>query len=206
MTASLAAVVLAGGLSSRLGGGDKPLLELGAGSILETVLDRLHPQCRSIAINANRNLEQYRRFDLPILQDRTTGYAGPLAGLQAGLDWAIAVGARALLTVAGDTPFFPADLLKILADASEDGTIAVASSNGRLHPTFALWPTSLSGDLDRFLENGNRRVLAFIERHPNVKIDFPIVRLPGGQVDPFFNINTPDDLAWARRLLETSTA
>jgi molybdopterin-guanine dinucleotide biosynthesis protein A len=203
---TVAAVILAGGLSSRLGGGDKPLLELAGEPILAHAIRRLKAQADIVAINANGDAGRFATYGLPVIADIKPGNPGPLGGVQAGMHWATAAGASQLLTVAGDTPFFPADLLQGLVDASKDEQIAVATSSGQPHPTFALWPTSLADDLDAFLASGGRKVTAMIERHPHISVEFAAARLPGGAVDPFFNINTPDDLAQARRLMETSGA
>lgn len=202
---TLAAVILAGGRSSRMGGGDKTLLDLGGQSILARVIERLRPQCHDIALNANGDPARLATFGLPVLSDEIDGFAGPLAGLQSGLAWAAQRRATQLLTVASDTPFFSTTLAASLSKAAED-TVAVAASAGRWHPTFALWPVSFAADLDDYLASGGRRVVSFIERHPHVIVEFGSAILPGGPVDPFFNINTPADLAEARRLVTPSGA
>lgn len=201
----LAAVILAGGRASRLGGGDKTLLELAGKPVLAHVIERLRPQASPIAINANGDPGRFAQFNLPVVGDLQADFAGPLAGLEAGLIWAVGNGAAQLLLLAGDTPFFPTDLGPQLRESS-DGRIAVATSFGRVHPTFSLWPTVIAGDLGAFLRSGGRRMTAFIEQYSHAMVDFPAARLPGGEIDAFFNINTPDDLAEARRLVKTSGA
>lgn len=201
---TIVAVVLAGGLSSRMGGGDKPLLELAGKTILAHVIGRLRAQVASMAINANGDASRLATYNLPVIADDMPDYPGPLGGVQAGLQWARSRGASSLLTVAGDTPFFPPNLCAALAEAAGGEQIAVASSGGRQHPTFALWPTALLEDLDAFLGDGGRKVSAIIARHAHVAVEFVPASLPGGRIDPFFNINTPDDLAEARRLMEAS--
>lgn len=200
----LPAIILAGGLSSRMGGGDKPLRELDGRPILSHVVERLSRQCEPIAINANGDPERFAGFGVPVIADLSDDFPGPLGGVQAGMRWAADSGFASILTVAGDTPFFPDDLAQRLTSSAGIDVIAVASSAARQHPTFALWPTFLAGRLAAYLDEGGRRVTGFIEQHPHVFVDFPEAQLPGGAVDPFFNINTPDDLAQAQRLVKTS--
>lgn len=199
----VAAVILAGGLSSRMGGGDKPLLEINGKPLLEHIIARLNPQASPIAINANGDPARFQPPGLPVIADIAPGHPGPLAGVHAGLVWARRAGASRLVTVAGDTPFFPMNLVAMLDSAAEAGRIAVAASADNIHPTFALWPVSLADDLAAFLADGGRKVVTFIERHPHVPVAFPAVQLPGGACDPFFNINSPGDLAEARRLMNS---
>jgi len=201
--AGIVGVVLCGGRSSRMGGGDKPMLRLGDRAILRRVVERLSPQVRRLAINANGETSRLREYEAPVLTDTVTGYAGPLAGILAGMQWAAGLPGRAsLLTVAGDTPFFPRDLAERLAAASARG-IAVAASGGRRHPVFALWPVALKDELAHFLaEENDRRVTSFMDGHGAIEVDFPLVSHGGATFDPFFNINTPDDLAEARRIAE----
>jgi molybdopterin-guanine dinucleotide biosynthesis protein A len=205
MNAEIAGVILAGGLSSRMGGGDKGLLPLARHSVLERVTARLKPQVGRFALNANGDPARFADFDAPILPDSVAGFPGPLAGVLTGLEWAAAeTNCRAIVTVAADTPFFPETLVVGLSEAAaEAGTIAMARSSGRPHPTFALWPLALREPLRHFLvEEGNRRVLSFIERHRFVEVEFPLAPLRHGTLDPFFNINTPADLVEAERILQ----
>jgi molybdopterin-guanine dinucleotide biosynthesis protein A len=192
-----------------MGGGDKTLRPLGAGTILSHVVDRLRPQAHQIAISANSDPARFAAFGLPVLADRGDSYAGPLAGILAGMEWATSAGGTHIVSVAGDTPFFPHDLVERLSAAIEEkpDRIAVASSGGRRHPVFAVWPLRLAGDLRRFLEEGKTlKVQAFIEDHEFIEVEFPMMSPPGGSIDPFFNINTPDDLARAEILLREVTA
>lgn len=206
MSVEVAGVILAGGLSSRMGGGDKGLLSLGDQSILDRVTARFAPQVGSLALNANGDPTRFSAFQHSILADAVTGFPGPLAGVLTGLEWADATTkAPIIATVAADTPFLPQNLVAKLLAAIDgrDETIAVARSSGRLHPTFALWPAGLSEPLRHFLvEEGNRRVLSFIERHRFLEVDFPLQPLRSGTLDPFFNINTPADLVEAERILK----
>ncbi|KUM24718.1 molybdenum cofactor guanylyltransferase [Mesorhizobium loti] len=207
MDRSVAGIILAGGQSSRMGGGDKPLLALGKARLIDHVAARLEPQVGTLALNANGDPERFAGTDLPVLADTVSGYAGPLAGILTGLEWAATnTACRSLVSAAGDTPFFPGDLVERLAAAARErpGAIAVASSDGRLHPTFALWPLGLGDALRHFLvDEDNRRVSVFMERHGFVRVEFPMIEAEGRRIDPFFNINTPDDLAEARRLLQS---
>jgi molybdopterin-guanine dinucleotide biosynthesis protein A len=196
----IATVILAGGRSSRMGGGDKSLLELAGRCILAILIERLGSGVEPLAINANGDPARFQRFNLPILADGRQTFDGPLAGILAAMYWADDQGHDSVLTVAGDTPFFPLNLVSQLAAASSPSTISVASSRGRLHPAFAIWPVALRADLENQLTGGLRRVTSFIDRHPCVEIDFPDARLDDETFDPFFNVNTPGDLVEARRI------
>lgn len=195
---SAAGLVLAGGNATRLGGGDKTLRLVGGRPMLAHILDRLAPQASPLAISANGDPARFAAFGLEVLADEMP--AGPLAGILAGMRWADRLGAGRLVTVAGDTPFFPRDMTAALAgEADRTGRIAVAASAGRSHPVFALWPTKLAAALETFLERRESfSVQAFLAGHDAVTVDFP----PAAELDPFFNVNTPDDLARAQTLLE----
>lgn len=207
MSQDIAGIILAGGLSRRMGGGDKTLLALSGRPLLDHVVARLAPQVGSLALSANGDPARFAASGLSVLADTVEGHAGPLAGILTGLEWAAAnTACKSLVTAAGDTPFLPADLVAMLASAAADrlGSIAVASSSSRRHPTFALWPLGLRQALRHFLvDEDNRRVSAFIERHDFVEVEFPLSTLGGSEIDPFFNINTPDDLAVAECLLQS---
>lgn len=207
MDQSIAGIILAGGQSRRMGGGDKPLLPLGKSRLIDHVAARLKPQVGALALNANGDPAHFSGMKLPVVADTVPGYAGPLAGILTGLEWAAAnTACRSLVSVAGDTPFFPGDLVERLAAAARErpGAIAVAASDRRWHPTFALWPVGLSDALRRFLvDEDNRRVSAFMERQGFAEVEFPMIEAEGERIDPFFNINTPADLAEAERLLQS---
>jgi molybdenum cofactor guanylyltransferase len=207
MKRDVAGIILAGGQSRRMGGGDKSLLPLGGGCVLDQVMSRFGPQIDRLALSANGDPARFSRFGLPVLADTVAGFAGPLAGILTGLEWAAANSAcKAIVTAAGDTPFLPLDLVERLAAATDQrsGSIAVACSAGKRHPTFALWPTDCRNALRHFLVDEDiRRVSAFIDRHDFVEVDFPMLAAGGHEIDPFFNINTPDDLADAERLLQS---
>jgi len=195
----IAAVVLAGGQGVRLGGGDKPLRTIAGRPMLDHVLERLKGQAVGIAISANGDPRRLAGYRLPVIPDEAAG-AGPLAGILSGMRWAKARGAGRLLTVAGDTPFLPADLARRLGEVG-DSRIAVASSGGRRHPVFALWPVALQADLASFLSSsGTLSVMAFLEPLEPVTVDFPFSLAGGKPLDPFFNVNTSEDLAQAEEI------
>jgi molybdenum cofactor guanylyltransferase len=196
-------VILAGGLASRMGGGDKALLDLGGRPLLAHVIARLAPQVDGLALSANGDPARFSGFGLPVIADPVPGYPGPLAGILAGLDWAAREGAEHIVTAAADTPFLPADLVARLIAAARAGhePIALAATASGLHPTFGLWPVSLRDDLRLALEAGTRKVAAWAEGQGAARAAFS--DLPS---DPFFNINTPDDLARAHDLLAGGAA
>ena len=189
-------LVLAGGRSSRMGGGEKALLDLAGTALLDRAIARLSPQVEKLAINANRELAAYEARGLPVLTDVFGGYQGPLAGVLTGLRWAEEAGADHLATVAGDTPFFPLDLVAQLCAALSAATpIAMAQTEDGRHPTFALWPVALAGDLEAALAGGTRKIIAWTDAHGCAKVPFA-----ADGFDPFFNVNTPDDMAAANEL------
>ena len=192
-------VILAGGRASRMGGGDKGFLPLGDSTILGHVIDRFAPQVADLALNANGDPARFADYNLPVIADSIEDYPGPLAGVLAGLDWAAGRGAAHIVTAAADTPFFPGDLVpRLLAAAEDQGKpIALARTENGRHPTFGLWPVALRDDLRLALKDGVRKVVLWTDRHGTAMADFPT-----GRFDPFFNVNTPEDLAEARRLLE----
>lgn len=197
---AIAGLILAGGLSSRMGGGDKSLLELDGKPVLHHIIGRIRPQVATLALNANGHLDRFAAFGLPVLPDTVPGFPGPLAGVLAGLEWVEAQPShRTLMTVAGDTPFLPCDLAARLSDATRNDpqAIAVAGSGGREHPVFALWPAGISAPLRAYLREGGRKVFDFVRSRPFVSVNFDYEE----GMDPFFNINTPDDLAEAQRLM-----
>ncbi|MEM9095508.1 MAG: molybdenum cofactor guanylyltransferase MobA [Pseudomonadota bacterium] len=201
-----AGVILAGGLSRRMGGGDKSVLDLGGATILSRVRRRLSEQVEDLALNANGDPSRFRALELPVVPDTIDGFAGPLAGVLAGLDWAAEAGYDKIVTVAADTPFFPSDLVERLtaaAEAENDAPLACAQTQGRDHPTFGLWSVALREDLRTALaEEGLRKVVLWTERHGCARAEFPMVETTRGPLDPFFNVNTPDDMAEALTWLD----
>lgn len=198
----VAGVILAGGQATRMGGGDKGLLRVGELRLIDHVIARLAPQCARLAINANGDPARFAEFGLPVLPDSLPEYPGPLAGVLAGLDWAVDHGQDAIVTAAADTPFFPADLVtRLQATAGPEG-LALAGSRdetGKLwrHPTFGLWPVVLREDLRAALEGGLRKIVLWTDAHRAGLAEFP-----AQPFDPFFNVNTPEDVARAEHLSE----
>ena len=201
-------IVLAGGKSSRMGGGDKALLPLGGRLLLGHVVARLRPQVAEIALNANDDPGRFAAFGLPLVADRLHGQMGPLAGVHAGLTWAKAhrSGSRFVITVAADTPFFPADLVSRLCAATSvtDPKLVVARSERGVHPVFGLWPVSLAPRLEDSLRCGARKALDFVAAQQAKEVAFPPIEIGGRAVDPFFNINRPEDLTEAEALLSAT--
>ncbi len=196
-------VILAGGQARRMGGGDKGRLMLGGQSLLDHVISRFEPQVAAVALNANGDSARFEDVDLPVLKDSIEGFAGPLAGVLAGLDWAASQGAETLVTAAADTPFFPCDLVPRLmmeADGMEHPLVLAATpcvKGGRnRHPTFGLWPVALRDDLRAALEGGLRKVVLWSDQHNGREALFS-----DQPFDPFFNVNTPEDLARAEEFL-----
>jgi molybdopterin-guanine dinucleotide biosynthesis protein A len=196
----IAGVLLAGGQSQRMGGGDKNLRLLGGKPMLAHVIERAKPQVDALVLNANGDPQRFANFGLPVISDSIAGFAGPLAGVLAGLDWAAehVPEAELVASFATDAPFFPRDLVNRLAVALEEGgfDLACAQSNGQAHPVFGLWPLSLRGALREALAAGMRKVDRWTARYKLVEVEFL-----AEPVDPFFNANRPDDLAEAERLI-----
>lgn len=197
-------LVLAGGRSTRMGGDDKAMLAFAGCRLIDHVASRLAPQVGRLAISANGDLDRFGLPGVAVLPDTIPGGLGPLAGVLAGLEWAATLpGVTGLVTVATDTPFLPKDLVERLA-ATRSGPVSlvVAASAGRVHPVDALWPVDAADDLRNFLEAGETyRAMRFVEKIGYSSVSFDAVALPGGAVDPFFNVNTREDLATAARLL-----
>ena len=193
--------ILAGGLARRMGGCDKPLLPLGGKVLLAHMIEALKPQAGTLVLNANGDPGRFAGFGLPVAADPVEGFAGPLAGVLAGMRWAEtnAPEATYIVSAAADTPFFPRDLVaRLRAPLGEEPGISIAACGGKRHSVFGLWPVALADDLAEWLADPeNRKVLVWVERHRNVAVDFP----PHEGHDPFFNINTPEDLAEAERML-----
>jgi molybdenum cofactor guanylyltransferase len=194
-------LVLAGGLSRRMGGGDKSLRMLGDRPILARILECLRPQVAAVVVNANGDPERFAAFGAPVVPDLVDGFAGPLAGILTGLRWVQAhrPDVAAMVSVACDAPFFPADLVERLRlGAAAAGTpLACAESDGRTHPVFGLWPVALADDLEHALRvDGVRKVDVWTARHGCAHVPFGTA---GG--DPFFNVNRPEDLAAAAEFL-----
>jgi molybdopterin-guanine dinucleotide biosynthesis protein A len=193
-------VVLAGGLARRMGGGDKPLREIAGQTILARVVARLEPQCEGLLLSANGDPLRFASLGLPVVADDVKDHPGPLAGILAGLDWAAAhrPNAQWTLTAPGDCPFLPRDLVARLRQAVsvEGAELAVAASQGRSHPVIGLWRVALRGALrEAVVIEGLRKVESWTAR-----FGVATVAWPAEPVDPFFNVNTGEDLVKAERL------
>jgi molybdopterin-guanine dinucleotide biosynthesis protein A len=206
MSRSIAGVVLAGGEGRRLGRVDKALIALAGRPLIVHVVERLRPQVSalSISVHSVRN-SPLEELGLDLLPDLSGERRGPLAGILAALEWAAPLGATHVTSVPCDTPVFPPDLVARLAaalDARPQAAVALASVDGSLQPTFALWSVSLAEELRQFLSSGQSpKVSRFAARHGLATAEFAC-RTEQGVLPPFFNINTFEDLALARRLME----
>jgi molybdopterin-guanine dinucleotide biosynthesis protein A len=196
-------LLLAGGLSRRMGGGDKCLRPLGGKPVLAHIVERARPQVSALVLNANGDPARFASFGLPVAADVVEGFAGPLAGVLTGMEWAALRRRDAvwLATFATDAPFFPRDLVARLhaAIGLEGADMACARSDGQDHPVFGLWPVRLRGDLRRAMEAGVRKVDLWTARYKLAVAEFETEPF-----DPFFNANRPEDLAEAERLLARS--
>ena len=193
-------LILDGGLSRRMGGADKGLLPLAGRPMIAHVVERLRPQCAALAISANGAAERFAEFGLPVLPDDPPDFAGPLAGVLAGLEYCAQNPPLSYLaTLPADTPFAPSDFVTRLHEARRraGGEIAVAASAGRMHYVAALWPIRMAGELrDALAHEGLRKMEAFVNRYRKATVDWP-----DAPVDPFFNVNQRCDLERAEAML-----
>ena len=200
-------IILAGGLSRRMGGGDKGLLMLGKTTIIERVIDKISPQVGSLAININGDSSRFPDYKLPIIPDSIKGYLGPLSGILAGMEWAFKNGNRYIATVAADTPFLPDDLIKRLHAMVKRKNLNIGIAASRIlsgddvfiHPTFGIWEVALKDDLRDALANDTRKIMFWAKKF---KLDYYYFDTSDKLSDPFFNINTPDDLEEAKYRLK----
>jgi molybdenum cofactor guanylyltransferase len=195
------AVILAGGRATRMAGADKASQMLGRKPLIAYVLAALKPQCGALVINANGDAARFAALDVPVVQDDIPGFAGPLAGILAGLDYLAArhPDLTQAVSAATDTPFLPADLVAKLdaARLAAKAEIAIARSDNIVHPTFALWPIDVRADLrEALVDEDLRRVTTFFTRYRCAYADWS-----AAPFDPFFNVNTPDDLRIAEQIL-----
>jgi molybdenum cofactor guanylyltransferase len=193
-TQAICGLILAGGQARRMGGGDKCLLPLAGKSLLQRTIERAQPQVAHLILNANGNSLRFARSKLPVVPDLSEEFKGPLAGVHAGLTWMKKTypDHQWLMSIASDSPFFPDDLAQRLLDAAiqNQAQIAVAESNHQMHPTFALWHTSILDKLEIALKQDKvPSMQSWVESQKMIKVDFI-----GSRYDPFFNINTPQDL------------
>jgi molybdopterin-guanine dinucleotide biosynthesis protein A len=197
-------LLLCGGQSRRMGGGDKALRLLGGIPLLDRVIERLRPQVDALVLNANGDPGRFASYALPVVADSVSGFAGPLAGVLAGLDWAASLRPDCpyIVSVATDAPFLPTDLVTRLADGLDaaHADLACAASGGRAHPVFGMWPVRLREDLRHaVVAEGIRKVDLWTERHKLATVSF--AEQP---VDPFFNANRPEDFETAAALLRAA--
>ena len=200
-------IILAGGLSRRMGGGDKGLLMLGKTTIIERVIDKISPQVGSLAININGDSSRFPDYKLPIIPDSIKGYLGPLSGILAGMEWAFKNGNKYIATVAADTPFLPDDLIKSLHAMVKSKNLNIGIAASRIlsgddvfiHPTFGIWEVALKDDLRDALANDTRKIMFWAKKF---KLDYYYFDTSDKLSDPFFNINTPDDLEEAKYRLK----
>jgi molybdopterin-guanine dinucleotide biosynthesis protein A len=196
----IAGVLLAGGQSRRMGGDDKALRMLSGKPLMQHAINRMRPQARALAISANGDPQRFAEFGLPVLADTVAGFPGPLAGILAGMRWAAGFGLEWVATAACDTPFIPLDLVARLWAAGGGLYPAIAASAGREHPVCGLWPVDMADRLEEALAAGQRRVYGWAVSQGVVFVDFPLASAGGSTVDPFLNINTPEDLQEAERI------
>ncbi len=198
MTEPTIGVILAGGLARRIGGGDKALRVVGGQTVLARLIERMTPQVTRLILNANEDAARFAEYGLPVVGDDLPDRPGPLAGVLAGLDWTARVAPEVqwVVTVPGDAPFLPSDLVVRLHAVRGEATLACAASGGRMHPVVTLWPVALRHDLRRALVDEDlHKVGAYVTRHSPTLVKWPIE-----DVDPFFNVNTQADLTEADRL------
>lgn len=193
-------LLLAGGLGRRMGGVDKPLQTLGGRPLLGHSIDRLKPQVGRLVLNVNGDPSRFASFGLPVVADSVAGFAGPLAGILAGLEWVAAHAPECgwLASFATDAPFVPTDLVARLGAAVDrDGAdIGCAMSGGRTHPVFGLWPVRLAGELrNALIEEDIRKIDRWTARYRVAYAEWP-----AEPVDPFFNVNTAQELSLAEKL------
>jgi len=197
---AIPAVLLAGGLARRMGGGDKPMRRIGGRTILDRVIARLKPQCGELILNANGDPARFAEFGLPVIADNVENFPGPLAGILAALEWTAAnrPDVPFVLSAAADCPFLPRDLVARLdrARSEEDAQLAVAASGGQSHPVIGLWNVALRDELRHALVVEDvRKIDRWTARYRLATVSWPTTPL-----DPFFNANTMDDITEADRL------
>lgn len=196
-------VILAGGRSRRFGGGDKTLAEIDGRSILSRVISRFRPQVGRLALSVNGDVQRFADFGVETIPDSENPELGPLSGILAAMDWAKAraPGVTLIATVSSDVPFLPDDLVEQL-DAARDGGVAIAASAGRRHPTIGLWPMHVRPKVADALFRQSLSVNRLAEDLNAVAVAFPMRNSRGQEIDPFFNVNTRDDLDTARVLAQ----
>ncbi len=193
-------VILAGGLSRRMGGNDKALVPLAGRTLLEHAIERIAPQCESVILNANGDPSRFGRMPIPVVPDSLPDHPGPLGGVLAALEWSAIHRPNIawIVSAPADTPFIPRDLVLKLHEAQQESLkpIACAASGSQTHFAVGLWPISLRHDLRYSLvEKGMRSIRDWLNLHEHAEVSWPVA-----PIDPFFNINTPEDLGHAEIL------
>ncbi len=210
----LVGVVLAGGRSSRMGE-EKSLLELAGQTLLQRSIERLADQVSTLVVSANGDPQRFAPYQLPVIADTICGHKGPLAGILAGMLWAIEhrPAATHIVSIASDTPFYPLELVETLGTAlmatggeTQQNRMAIPQTGQRLHPAFGLWPVTLVAALSEYLLGGQCRVLSWLDQQNFVAVRFPLLGKGEKDFDPFFNINTRADLRTAKCWLQTGSA
>ena len=198
MKNNMMALIIIGGQSRRMGGGIKSLLEFNNKNIFDRILEKLTPQIEKIIISCNSENEKLAKYRLPVIKDLKEGYLGPLAGIHSAMNWSVNNTSEVewLITLPGDTPFIPDDIIsKFQKQISKNIKIILAKSNNKIHPIIGAWHISLFRSLDRHLEIGTRKILSWAELHPIGFINYNYQNY-----DPFFNINTRDDIEKAQNI------
>ena len=191
-------LIMLGGQSKRMGGGIKTFNEFNNKNIFDRILERARPQCESIIINCNSEEPKLKKYGFPIIKDIKTGYLGPLAGIHSAMSWIKKNKSNAewLVTLPGDTPFIPLDLIyQFKKKISPKLKIILAKSNDNIHPVIGAWHISLFESLDKNLEEGIRKIMLWARLHPMDSIDFSLK-----DFDPFFNINNKEDIITAEEI------
>jgi molybdopterin-guanine dinucleotide biosynthesis protein A len=184
-----------------MGGADKAFLKLGGQTLIERAIARARPQVSELFINASGDPARFAPLGCDVIADRIGGFLGPLAGILSGFEWMREnrPDARWLASFACDCPFFPTDMVaRLIAEAEKQGVqIAIAASGERHHPVFAVWSANLPVTSESVLRGQSlRKMDDFVAGFPNARVVFP-----SDPIDPFFNINTPDDLVHAETLM-----
>ena len=206
MQKPVSGVILAGGMSRRMGGPEKARMMLAGAPLIAHAVRGLAPQVASLILNANGDPARFAAHALPVVPDETADRPGPLAGVLAALHWFARhePGIAAVVSLPADTPLVPHDLVARLQDglaASPGARVAVAESRGRRHPVIALWAIGAAKEIEAALARGERAAHAMIDRLGAVSVPFADIEIAGHTIDPFFNVNTPEDLATAEDML-----
>ena len=192
MNNPMIASIMIGGQSKRMGGGIKSLQEFNNKKIFDRILEKISPEIEKIIINCNSEEKKFTKYKLPIFNDLKEGYLGPLAGIHSAMKWIIDFSPEVkwLITLPGDTPFIPDDLVfQFKKKVSTNLKIILVKSNNKIHPAIGLWNTDLFNSLDKALDLGTRKILDWAQLHPIEYLNYEYEKY-----DPFFNINTEEDL------------